>query len=157
MRLPGVNTVLPQISRKIFDRDLVTSSHTGSDQQRSSCRAGTRDRVHYAEYLHPPGGKSPRRGRRHPCRCFCSFKTGVTIAHTGFDKSRVGAFSFCDWCVDNGCSETRHPSIRMSAFAKRVACPEGVDLGFGGFPQQAKIRLGSTQTLLATIIPNLVQ
>lgn len=32
---------------------------------------------------------------------------------------------------------------------KRVACPEGADLGFGGFPQQAKIRLGSTQTLLA--------
>ena len=43
----------------------------------------------------------------------------------------------------------------MSAFTKRVACPEGADLGFGGFPQQAKIRLGSTQTLLATIVPKI--
>ena len=38
----------------------------------------------------------------------------------------------------------------LSTFTKRVACPEGADLGFGGFHQQAKIRLGSTQTLLAT-------
>ena len=44
----------------------------------------------------------------------------------------------------------------LSAFTKRVACPEGADLGFGGFPQQAKNRLGSTQTLLAAIVPKTV-
>ena len=39
--------------------------------------------------------------------------------------------------------------IPVSVYKTRCL-PEGADLGFGGFPQQAKIRLGSTQTLLAT-------
>ena len=74
----------------------------------------------------------------------------MTIAHTRMRVLVWAKFLFFDWGTGNGCRETRHPSIRMSAFAKRVACPEGADLGFGGFPQQAKNRLGSTQTLLAT-------
>ena len=46
------------------------------------------------EYLRPPGGKGSRRSQRRPRRCFCSFTTGMTIAHTRFYKSRVGEF-FC--------------------------------------------------------------
>ena len=45
--------------------------------------------------------------------------------------------------------------IPVSVYKTRCL-PEGADLGFGGFPQQAKIRLGSTQTLLATIVPKTV-
>lgn len=44
------------------------------------------------------------------------------------------------------------PSVLIVSVYKTRCLPEGADLGFGGFPQQAKIRLGSTQTLLATTL-----
>ena len=73
----------------------------------------------------------------------------MTIAHMGFGESRVGEF----FCFPIGAPEmgvVKHATLPSECQRLQNALPARKGRsGVWGIPQQAKIRLGSTQTLLA--------
>ena len=76
----------------------------------------------------------------------------MTIAHTRFDKSRVGEF-FCFPIGAPAMGVVKHATLPSECQRLQNALPARRSRsGVWGIPQQAKIRLGSTQTLLATML-----
>lgn len=74
----------------------------------------------------------------------------MTNAHTRFNKSRVGEF-FCFSIGVPAMGVVKHATLPSECQRLQNALPARRSRsGVWGIPQQAKIRLGSTQTLLAT-------